>query len=133
MPAIITNKFRIHNAEQFSESFSEASPNVYYMMLGRPQAFATSTRGDSRTDNEGSDSSPITPADSISREFFDFDDAIAAKKIATSDVSFAIIKFGLLNLNPTIRLVLIKDVLFKKFLLLVLLFIFTSPLNFQLF
>ena len=82
MPAIITNKFRIHNAEQFSESFSEASPNVYYMMLGRPQAFATSTRGDSRTDNEGSDSSPITPADSISREFFDFDDAIAAKKIA---------------------------------------------------
>jgi hypothetical protein len=90
MPAIITNKFRIHNAEQFSESFSEAAPNVYYMMLGRPQAFATSTRGDSRTDNEGSDSSPITPADSISREFFDFDDAIAAKKIATSDVSFAI-------------------------------------------
>ena len=90
MPAIITNKFRIHNAEQFSESFSEASPNVYYMMLGRPQAFATSTRGDSRTDNEGSDSSPITPADSISREFFDFDDAIAAKKIASSDTAFAI-------------------------------------------
>ena len=90
MPAIITNKFRIHNAEQFSESFSEASPNVYYMMLGRPQAFATSTRGDSRTDNEGSDSSPITPADSISREFFDFDDAIAAKKIASSDTTFAI-------------------------------------------
>ena len=90
MPAIITNKFRIHNAEQFSESFSEASPNVYYMMLGRPQAFATSTRGDSRTDNEGSDSSPITPADSITREFFDFDDLIAAKKIASSDTTFAI-------------------------------------------
>ena len=90
MPAIITNKFRIHNAEQFSESFSEASPNVYYMMLGRPQAFATSTRGDSRTENEGSDSSPITPVDSISREFFDFDDMIAAKKIAASDTTFVI-------------------------------------------
>ena len=51
----------------------------------------------------------------------------------TQMTSFATIKFGLLNLNPTIRLVLIKDVFFKKFLLLVLLFIFTSPLNFQLF
>ena len=33
MPAIVTNKFRIHNQEQFVESFSEASPNVYYMIL----------------------------------------------------------------------------------------------------
>ena len=90
MPAIITNKFRIHNAEQFSESFSEASPNVYYMMLGRPQAFATSTRGDSRTDNEGSDSAPLTPADAIETEFFTFDDAIAAKKVTSSDTSFVI-------------------------------------------
>ena len=53
MPAIITNKFRIHNAEQFTESFTESGANVYYMGIGRPQAFATSTRGDSRTTNEG--------------------------------------------------------------------------------
>ena len=90
MPAIVTNKFRIHNAEQFSESFSEASANVYYMLLGRPQAFATSTRGDSRTDNEGSDSAPLTPADSIETEFFTFDDAIAAKKVTSADTSFVI-------------------------------------------
>ena len=70
MPAIVTNKFRIHNAEQFKESFSEASPNVYYMMLGRPQAYATSTRGDSRTENEGSDAAPITPADDVVTEFY---------------------------------------------------------------
>ena len=75
MPAIVTNKFRIHNSEQFSESFSESGANVYYMLLGRPQAFATSTRGDSRTDNEGSDSSPLTPADAIETEFFTFDDS----------------------------------------------------------
>ena len=31
MAAIITNKFRIHNQEQFVESFSETSPNVYYL------------------------------------------------------------------------------------------------------
>ena len=96
MPAIVTNKFRIHNSEQFSESFSESGANVYYMLLGRPQPFATSTRGDSRTDNEGSDSSPLTPADAIETEFFTFDDAIAAKK-NSSDTSFVILKKKLDN------------------------------------
>ena len=57
MLTIVINKFRIHNAEQFSESFSETGANVYYMLLGKTTIFATSTRGDSRTDNEGSDSS----------------------------------------------------------------------------
>jgi hypothetical protein len=90
MAAIITNKFRIHNAEQFSESFTEAVPNVYYMGIGRPQAFATQTRGDSRTDNEGSDTTPLTPVDSIGDEFYTFDDMLAAKKISSSDVSFCI-------------------------------------------
>ena len=90
MPAIITNKFRIHNSEQFSESFSEASPNAYYLAIGRPQAFATSTRGDSRTDNEGTDVSPLTPVDSIQDEFYTFDDLLAAKKITSSDTSFVI-------------------------------------------
>jgi hypothetical protein len=90
MPAIITNKFRIHNSEQFSESFSEASPSVYYLGIGRPQAFATSTRGDSRTDNEGTDVAPLTPVDSVQEEFYTFDDLLAAKKIASSDVSFVI-------------------------------------------
>ena len=90
MPAIVTNKFRIHNSEQFSESFSEATPNVYYLLLGRPQAFATSTRPDSRTENEGSDTSPLTPVDSVDTEFYTFDDAIAAKKITSSNVSYVI-------------------------------------------
>ena len=90
MPAIITNKFRRHNASQFVESFSEASPTVYYMGLGRPQSFATATRGDSRTDNEGTDTTPLTPVDSVSDEFYAFDDMLAAKRITTSDVSFAI-------------------------------------------
>src|SRR5210317_175361 len=90
MPAIVTNKFRIHNSEQFSESFSEAVPNVYYLTLGRPQAFATSTRPDSRTENEGLDTSPITPADSVLNEFKNFDDLLAAKKITAADVSFVI-------------------------------------------
>ena len=90
MPAIITNKFRLHNAANFVESFSESSPNIYYLAIGRPQAFATSTGGDSRTQYEGTDSSPLTPADSVSDEFYFFDDVIAAKRITSSDVSRAI-------------------------------------------
>src|SRR6056300_1722595 len=90
MPAIITNKFRIHNAEQFSESFSEATPNVYYLGIGRPQAFTTSTRGDGRTENEGSDTSPLTPVDSVKDEFYYFDDLLAAKRVTSSDVSYVI-------------------------------------------
>jgi len=90
MPAIITNKFRINNAEQFSESFSEAANEVYYLGIGRPQPFGTATRPDGRTDYEGTDTLPNTPADSIGREFYTFDDLVAAKRIQTSDVSFVI-------------------------------------------
>ena len=90
MPAIITNKFRIHNQEQFVESFTESAANTYYLGIGRPQAFTTYTRGDSRTDNSGSDSAPLTPVDSIGDEFYTFDDLLAAKKVTSSDVSIVI-------------------------------------------
>ena len=35
MTAIITEKFRLHNATQFFESFSEAAANKYYMLIGK--------------------------------------------------------------------------------------------------
>ena len=82
MPAIITNKFRINNAEQFLESFTEASPNIYYLGIGKPQAHATQTRGDSRTENLGTDTSPLTPEDSVANEFYTFEDVnILSNKI----------------------------------------------------
>ena len=90
MPAIITNKFRVHNQEQFVESFSEASANVYYLGIGRPQAFATATRPDLRTENEGTDAAPLTPVDSVGDEFYHFDDMLAAKRVTSSDVSICI-------------------------------------------
>ena len=90
MPAIITNKFRLNNAEQFSESFSETANNVYYLGIGRPQPFATLTRGDSRTDFEGTDTNPITPGDTVVREFYTYDDLIAAKRVLSTDTSFVI-------------------------------------------
>lgn len=90
MPAIITNKFRIHMSEQFQESFSEAAGNTYYIGIGRPQAYGTLTRPDGRTDNLGTDTNPITPADSNLDEALVYDDLLAAKKITSSDVSFVI-------------------------------------------
>ena len=56
MAAIITEKFRQHNADQFFESFSEASASTYYLFVGKATAFTSGTTG-------GSDSSPPTPAD----------------------------------------------------------------------
>ena len=90
MPAIITDRFRIHNSEQFQEAFSEGSGNVMYLGIGRPQAFSTATRGDGRTNNEGSDTAPLTPGDNRNAQSFPFDDLLAAKRIAASDVTFAI-------------------------------------------
>ena len=90
MPAIITNRFRVHNSEQFQEAFSESSGNVMYLGIGRPQAFATSTRGDGRTNNEGTDTAPLTPADNRNAQSFPFDDLLAAKRITSSDVAFAV-------------------------------------------
>jgi len=90
MPAIITNKFRIHNSEQFQESFSEAAGNTYYLGIGRPQPFTTSTRPDGRTENEGTDTGPITPIDCIAQENYIYDDLLAIKKISSTDVSFVI-------------------------------------------
>ena len=89
MPAIITNKFRIHNAEKFTTALTGSS-NVFYLGIGRPQAFTTSTRPDARTDNEGSDVAPLTPADSIQEEFYTFDDLLAAKKVTSTDISYAV-------------------------------------------
>ena len=90
MPAIITDRFRIHNSEQFSEAFSESSGNTFYLGIGRPQPFATSTRADGRTNNEGTDAAPITPADNVNAQHFPFDDLLAAKKITSTDVTFAV-------------------------------------------
>ena len=90
MPAIITNKFRLNNAEQFQESFSETAATVYYLGIGRAQNFGTITRPDARTDYEGTETAPSTPGDSVLNEFKNYDDLLAAKKITGSDVSFCI-------------------------------------------
>jgi len=83
MAAIITSKFRFHNAEQFKESFSEAVATNYYLFIGRPSEFATGTTG-------GTDSAPPTPVDNRRSEAYDWDDMLAAKKIDSTGVTHAV-------------------------------------------
>ena len=87
MAAIITNKFRINNAEQFVESFSEASPTAYYLFIGRPQAWSTDVDVQGNSINEGTDTTPPTPNDDISTEYYSYDELLGAKKITTSDIT----------------------------------------------
>jgi len=89
MPAIVTNKFRIHNAKQFVEAFDEISSTSgaaitdasgllntnMYLFIGKVTAW---------TD----DTAPDTPTDSVSNTVYNhWRDMIAAKKIGVTDVS----------------------------------------------
>ena len=90
MAAIITNKFRINNALQFYESFSEATATTYYLFIGRAHAWASDADVQGNTVAEGTDASPPTPNDDISSEFYNWDDMLGAKIIASTDVSYCI-------------------------------------------
>ena len=90
MAAIITNKFRINNAEQFVESFSETSAETYYLFIGRAHAWASDADVQGNTIAEGTDASPPTPNDDVTSEFYNYDDMLGAKLIASTDVSRAI-------------------------------------------
>ena len=83
MSAIITEKFRQHNANQFVESFTEAAASTYYLFLGKATAFSSTTTG-------GTVSSPPTPADSPEDEFRAWDAMLAAKNISSTDITFAL-------------------------------------------
>ena len=85
MAAIITEKFSLHNAGQFFESFSEAAPTVYYMLFGKTTPYTAVTSG-------GTDLLPPAPANDVSNEYYIWDQSTAGKKIATSDVTHAIIR-----------------------------------------
>ena len=84
MAAIVTNKFRLNNAEQFYESFSEAN-TAFYLFVGRPQPWTSTTPY-----GGGSDSAPPSPLDNVDDEYMYFRDMLAAKKIAAADIQYAI-------------------------------------------
>ena len=92
MPALVTNKFRIHNAKQFVEAFDEVSfssggavtdssgllNSNMYLFIGKPTAWSD-------------DSTPPSPTDAVANTHYEnWRDMIAAKKITASDVSHCI-------------------------------------------
>ena len=84
MAAIVTNKFRLNNAEQFYESFGEANTS-FYLFVGRPQPWTITTPF-----GGGTDTAPPTPLDNVDDEYMYFRDMLAAKRIAAADIQYAI-------------------------------------------
>ena len=78
MAAIITEKFRLHNAKEFKQSATETG-NAMYMFIGRPIAWSD-------------DNNPPTPVDSLNDEYDAYANMTALKKVSSTDVSHAIIR-----------------------------------------
>jgi hypothetical protein len=78
MASIVTNKFRIHNAQSFVEGFDEASNTTIYLTIGRNKAFPD-------------DNSPPTPVNSTANvEYTPWREAYGAKRVNASDTTHAI-------------------------------------------
>lgn len=93
MPALVSKKFRIHNAKQFVEAFDEDRGFT---------TFANTSAGDTSLETNmylfiggisafSDDTNPPTPTDSVANSYFsNWRDMIAAKKISSADVSHCI-------------------------------------------
>jgi len=107
MPALISEQFRIHNAKQFEEAFSEASPTNMYFFIGRPQAWdiatvsgITSYVGQSSGSQHSTsylatpdENNPPTPIDNFNYEKEIFDDMISLKKVDSANVRLVIPRY----------------------------------------
>ena len=81
MPGIVTKRFRIHNAEQFQEAFSEAVDTKMYLFIARVNTW------------DNGDTEP-TPVDTIRESRYEpWRQMIAAKRVQSSDVSFCIPRY----------------------------------------
>ena len=81
MGSLVTSKFRVHNAQQFAEAFSETSNTVMYLFVGKNTIFPD-------------DNNPPTPVNSTANvEYTPWRDMYAAKRITTSDVSHAVSRY----------------------------------------
>ena len=100
MPAIVTNKFRIHNAKQFVEAFDEVTftsgaaisdstgllNTNMYLFIGKVTPW---------TGGGSDDTTPPAPTDSVSNTVYNhWRDMIAAKKIGATDVSHVVPRYN---------------------------------------
>lgn len=82
MASLVTSKFRVHNAQQFAEAFSETSNTIMYLFIGKNTSFPN-------------DNSPPTPINSTANiEYTPWRDMYAAKRITTADVTHAIERYN---------------------------------------
>jgi acyl-CoA-binding protein len=72
MPGIVTRRFRIHNAEQFHEAFSETAATNMYIFISRVSAW-------------DDDNNPPTPTDTIQNTEYDAWRRMIAAKIQLDD------------------------------------------------
>ena len=82
MPGIVTRRFRIHNAEQFHEAFSEAAATNMYLFIARVSAWPD-------------DNNPPTPTDSVQEtEYNSWKKMLSAKRVNSSDITFALPRYN---------------------------------------
>ena len=82
MASIVTSKFRVHNAQQFVESFSEAANTTMYMFVGKNTTFPD-------------DNNPPTPVNSTANiEFTPWRDMFGAKRVQSTDVTHAVERYN---------------------------------------
>ena len=81
MASIVTTKFRVHNAQQFAEAFSETANTIMYLFIGKNTTFPD-------------DNNPPTPVNSTANvEYTPWRDMYAAKRITTADVTHAVPRY----------------------------------------
>lgn len=93
---LISEQFRIHNAQQFQEAFGEAAPTNMYFFIGRPQAWNTPTASGVTGQHSASynsnptENSPPTPIDNFNYQNEVYDDMIAMKKVNSSNTTLVV-------------------------------------------
>ena len=82
MPALVTKRFRIHNAEQFHEAFSETASSKMYFFISKVTPWS-------------SESSPPSPTENVQDVSYNsWKRMIAAKRIQTADITFAVPRYN---------------------------------------
>lgn len=93
---LISEQFRIYNAEQFFKGFSDTVPTNMYFFIGRPQPWETVTvsgvtvQHSSSYNSSPTDNNPPTPIDNFNYENEVFEDMIALKKIPAANAALVV-------------------------------------------
>lgn len=82
MASLVTNKFRVHNAQQFFEAFSENANTIMYLGIGQATPFPN-------------DNVPPVPNNTVDViEYTPWNEMFAAKRILGSDTTHAIPRYN---------------------------------------